>query len=107
MSAAVELLRRVEALGVSVRVDPDGEHLRLKPATALTPELLEELRACKAELLALLTPRPAWSGSWYGWSCAYRHELSRLLAEGRDFDSAEEAALASLPDPPPVSAGVH
>lgn len=100
MSVAADLLRRVEALGARVKVDEDGEHLRVAPATVLPPELLDELREHKRELLALLVSRPTWPGSWHGWSAAFRHELARLMAEGLDLEAAERQALGNLPEAP-------
>ena len=52
---AEELLAEVEALGVVVSVD--HEHLRLRPKSRLTPELIEDLRAHKTELLGLVELR--------------------------------------------------
>jgi len=50
---ARELLARVEALGVAIELaGPD--RLRARPADRLPPELLDELRARKGELLAEL-----------------------------------------------------
>lgn len=52
---AEELLAQVEALGVVVSLD--HEHLRLRPKSRLTPELIEDLRAHKVELLGLVELR--------------------------------------------------
>jgi len=49
---ANELLARVEALGVVVMLDE--RDLVLRPRSRLTPELVEQLRAHKAELLDLI-----------------------------------------------------
>lgn len=49
---AEELLAQVEALGVVVSLD--RHELVLRPKSLLTPELVEDLRAHKAELLDLV-----------------------------------------------------
>lgn len=49
---AEELLAEVEALGVTVQ--SDGDHLRLRPGSAVPPALVEKIRAHKLELLELL-----------------------------------------------------
>jgi hypothetical protein len=56
MSAALELIRAVEANGGRFRVD--GEYLVIAPGEAASP-VMEELRQHKAELLAELAQRPA------------------------------------------------
>lgn len=109
MTVAADLIRRVEELGARISAHEDGVHLRIAPASALSPELLEDLRRHKAEVLQCLAPAPRrpWPGTWHGWCAAFRHELARLLAEGMDFDEAEDQAVRNLPEPPPVSTGVH
>ena len=52
---AVELLTDLAERGI--QATGEGEHLRVRPRSALTPELIEEIRAHKAELLALLDGR--------------------------------------------------
>jgi hypothetical protein len=52
---AEELLAEVEALGIVVSLD--HEYLRLRPRSRLTPDLIEDLRAHKAELLGLVELR--------------------------------------------------
>ena len=49
---AAELLTDLAERGI--QAIPEGEHLRLRPRSALTPELIQELRTHKAELLVLL-----------------------------------------------------
>ncbi|MGO9325223.1 MAG: hypothetical protein ACLP07_11740 [Terracidiphilus sp.] len=56
MSAALELIRTVEANGGHFRVD--GEYLVIAPGEAAAP-VMEELRQHKSELLAELARRPA------------------------------------------------
>lgn len=51
MSAA-ELLMDLGRLGI--RLEADGERLRYRPQSALTPDLLGRLKAHKGELLTLL-----------------------------------------------------
>lgn len=53
---AAELLMDLGRLGI--RLEADGERLRYRPQSALTPELLDRLKAHKGELLTLLL-RPA------------------------------------------------
>lgn len=50
---AAALLIRLGALGVSVTAE--GEELRLRPASAIPPDLLAALRVSKPAVLALLT----------------------------------------------------
>ena len=51
---APEFLASLQASGIQVRVV--GDHLRLKPVDAITPELLAEARRLKPDLLRLLAP---------------------------------------------------
>lgn len=53
---AAELLMDLGRLGI--RLEADGERLRYRPQSALTPDLLYRLKAHKAELLAMLRPAP-------------------------------------------------
>jgi hypothetical protein len=53
-TAATDVLAELRQRGITVTAD--GEYLRLRPSTALTPELRERARAVKPELLALLAP---------------------------------------------------
>jgi len=50
---AQDLLATLQARGVRVRVV--GDHLRLKPPAALSPELLAQVRELKSEIIAVLT----------------------------------------------------
>ena len=52
MTTAAQLLTELQALGVTLAAD--GDRLRFRPGTAVTPELLARLRTHKAELLAML-----------------------------------------------------
>lgn len=70
--AAAALLVELESRGV--RVHTDGADLRVRPAEALTPALLKELRAQKGSLLALLKDPGA--------------RLERLLSVEDDADAA-------------------
>jgi hypothetical protein len=54
MSDVQTLLLRCRELGATLTPEPDGK-LKLKAPSALPEELCEELRQCKAEVLALLT----------------------------------------------------
>ena len=49
---AEEILGNLSSLGVQIR--PDGDLLKLKPFSKLTPELHEEVRKHKGELLEML-----------------------------------------------------
>ena len=55
--SAVELLHQLNRLGVVATATPDG-FLDLEPAESLTAELLETIRAHKAELLEHLATDP-------------------------------------------------
>jgi hypothetical protein len=55
MLAATRVLSRVQAHGITLV--PDGNRLRFSPASALTPELVEELRQHKEDILSILRRR--------------------------------------------------
>jgi hypothetical protein len=52
MSAAARLIERLHGRGVETVLE--GEALRLRPSSAIPPDLLAELRTHKAEVVALL-----------------------------------------------------
>jgi hypothetical protein len=52
--SAVELFANLNRLGIQLMAD--GERLRYAPRSALTPDLIDRMKAHKAELLALLRP---------------------------------------------------
>ncbi len=54
---AAATLARLRALGVTAEVH--GDRLTLRPASAIPPDLLAEVRANKAEVLALLAAKAA------------------------------------------------
>lgn len=54
MSPAEALLAELVAHGIEVQAH--GERLRYHPKAAMTPELVQRVKAHKAELLALLSP---------------------------------------------------
>ncbi|MCH9647759.1 MAG: hypothetical protein K0U98_05935 [Deltaproteobacteria bacterium] len=54
--SALELLAEVHRRGVAIEVE--GGHLRLSPASALSTDLIGELRVHKSKLLELLESRP-------------------------------------------------
>ena len=58
MSRLSALLAECEARGVKLRPTPGGGLNADGPRETLTPELLNQLEAYKAEILALLTPSP-------------------------------------------------
>jgi hypothetical protein len=55
MLAAAKVLSRVQGHGITLL--PDGDRLRFRPASALTPELREELRQHKEDILSILRRR--------------------------------------------------
>jgi len=57
MTLASSVLEQIEASGVVVQ--PRGSHLLLRPKSRLSAELLEEVRANKAEILAMVKVRIA------------------------------------------------
>ena len=65
---AEELLTEVEALGMTVHLD--GEVLRFRPGSVVPPDLVEELRAHKPELVELVNLR--------GWPEASRDSVRRF-----------------------------
>ena len=52
MSSAVEILAQLKELGIEVV--PDGDNLRYRPRTAMTPDLAERVKENKPVLLAIL-----------------------------------------------------
>lgn len=54
--SATELVLDLGRLGI--RLEADGERLRYYPQSTLTPDLLDRLKAHKADLLAALRPTP-------------------------------------------------
>ncbi|WP_425146551.1 hypothetical protein [Deinococcus sp.] len=57
MSAAAVLLSRLEALGVAVMLNEQGDGLKLRGVAPPPAALLDEVRASKAALLEALAPR--------------------------------------------------
>lgn len=93
---AVEVLDEVRRRGVTV--GKDGENrLRLRPASALTPELVDELRSNKPEILRLLSePEPVIQ------SAADVLALAReVLPELKDEDRVDLDELIRANSPPP------
>ena len=72
MTAAVDVLAAVRALGGEVKVANPGRLKIIAPAP-LPHELIEQLRAAKPDLLTLLAPPEAQSGASDTWLevCAY------------------------------------
>ena len=54
---AAELIRELQSQGVVLTPHADGEHLRIRPASALGPRMLAELKAQRDEVLAELRRR--------------------------------------------------
>jgi hypothetical protein len=101
------LLLTLADLGISAT--PEGEAIRLRPAAAVTPQVLAEVRQQKAALLALLrciggtagprvlTPRGAGLLRWRG----YSGRLGVVLDGDPDawhFFDPEEVLSAARPD---------
>lgn len=101
---AEELLAEVEALGVVVTLDPPD--LVLRPKSRLTPQLVDQIRAHKPELLDLVELR-----SWpqasrdavrrFGQSCARLYpfigrEVQTPLGRGRLLQVFHERATVVL-----------
>src|SRR5260370_3097850 len=57
MTPAAAFLAKLQERGVTVRAE--GEKLRLRPASKLTPEEIDAVRRLKPEILRLLSPPPA------------------------------------------------
>ena len=113
------ILDRAKAAGLSLRTD--GNALVCSPASKATQELLAEIRAHKAELMALLVePAPVYpttlepgerelvgeAGAWVTYSaeldryCAYDGQ-GVLQGFRRSLVEARELALTVKPLPPP------
>jgi len=56
VTAAAELVQALRARGVTL--EPEGDRLRIRPASALSAEELEALRQVKPEVLRLLAAQP-------------------------------------------------
>jgi hypothetical protein len=54
MTVVAVLVQALRARGVTLRVD--GDRLKVRPASAVTPDEVEALKRHKAEVLALLAP---------------------------------------------------
>jgi hypothetical protein len=88
---AHDVLAELAARGISVALE--GAFLRLCPRSALDAELLERIRACKAEILAVLRaraqrPRPLGGGLtqpqwWVLCALATTSRLSRAALQAR------------------------
>jgi TubC N-terminal docking domain len=65
---ARDLLAELRGRGVKLEASPDGERLRYRPRSAVGPELLDQLKEQKPELLRLLEgerrklEEPDWRG---------------------------------------------
>ncbi len=78
--AAVGLLRLAVEHGVEItRV---GDRLRVRPATALTPDLRERLQAEKAELLRIVPEAPTPRRSSGAWTRCWRRFRPSVPSEG-------------------------
>jgi len=55
MLTAAKVLSRVQGHGITLL--PDGDRLRFRPAAALTPEMIDELRQHKEDILKILRRR--------------------------------------------------
>lgn len=59
MNASTEAMRLLHELkSRGLELQPAGDRLRYRPIEAMTPELAEQVKARKAEILALLTGLP-------------------------------------------------
>lgn len=74
-----EALVTLEALSsMGVEIEASGDHLRFRPQSAMTPDLLEAVKSSKAELLEILRESPQ----------------SRSYAD-QEFDRFEQVAVAT------------
>ncbi len=100
MLAAAKALSRVRALGVTIV--PDGNRLRFHPASALTPELLEELRQHKEDILSILREEVQQDTSKKVASVGEVLELARnVLPELKEEDRVDLDELIQANSPPP------
>lgn len=109
MSSATDLLAELAARGIRLRAK-DGR-LRVWPVSALTKELLERLRAHKAELLARLT-RDSTSETYADREIARFWRVAVPRPDGRGWydpgslrDAAGQAYLAYTLSPPSSPGG--
>jgi hypothetical protein len=94
LSAAAELLRRISEIGASV--NPAGDKLIVRTGSAPIPaDLVRQLRAAKAELLAALSlPPERRDAGWWRREFTIR-TLDRLIGN-RDREEAERLAFNDL-----------
>lgn len=101
MTGAALLLSRLAGIGVSVRVE--GGRLCLRPASAVSPELIADLRAGRAEVLALVTANAVDPDDWMdehdpGWPAPGTEARTRL--DERHARIAAGYQRAALQRPP-------
>ena len=83
MSAALALVEALERRGV--RLIPDGERLRVAPASRLSPAELEAVRQSKEELLGLLRDRDLGAAlPFSGQAVEPREQLGAVLLRSPD-----------------------
>ncbi len=90
---AEDLLTKIEGLGVVLRAA--GDRLQYRPREAIAPELLDDLRANKQELLKLLRSRPSVAAAFPGevearWPAAEADLLVMQLCEFADAQCVVE-----------------
>ncbi len=89
MSDALTILNRCRAAGLTVR--RNGDHLSIKPARFVTPDLLAAVRAHKPDLLALLEAEAMRLAP----DCAPWLHVARQILAG-EFDGGDRCLLESL-----------
>ena len=64
LGEARDILEALSSMGIEL--EAQGDHLRFRPQSAMTPDLLSAVKSCKQDLLEILTPDsllPGLSGS--------------------------------------------
>ena len=119
MSAALDIIAQIRAAGGTLK--SNGNRLRLRADAPLSPELVDALRACKTEVLALLQSSTgvaqtlsdlavAQTGGWNAtdWQALFQERagiaefdgLSRPQTEARAFECCIAEWLHQHPHPP-------
>ncbi len=91
---ATQVISEVQRLGASITVEDTGENLVIEPGSLLTPEMIDELRRCKEDILKILRRDEVQQDTSLGLGAQLR-AISRDRAQRKD----------SSPPPPAPGGG--
>ena len=97
---ATQVISEVQRLGVSITVDDPGKNLVIEPGSLLTPEMIDELRQHKEDILSILRRREEAQQD----TSAY-HGLGGELRRIRDEKRAEKNAVIAVMPPESLPRG--